>query len=302
MKFLRLFTLALLYFVQGAPYGFQVSCLPMILRQSGLSFTALGSMKLLFIPWVCKPLYAPIIERTYSKSWWLTRSMLALGMTCILAAWTTGPDTLTRISVLMFALNLFSAAQDVATDSLAVSILEPNELAAGNTVQVVAYKAGSVFAGGLLLWVEDISGWAGMFYGFGAIYFICIFLLFSLNLVQKARKSTTQPAQDPGPEVPSSPRQLFKEVLSCPGTGFILKFVCFYKLCERAEQTFSLFMIDKGVPLSQIAFWSTIMRTGSLLGSVYGGHVISSGRSSAKDIVSKFSFLRALPICVQLIL
>jgi len=38
-KWLRYGTLGLLYFVQGAPYGFQTACLPLILRQAGLSFT-----------------------------------------------------------------------------------------------------------------------------------------------------------------------------------------------------------------------------------------------------------------------
>lgn len=271
----------------------------MILRQHGLSFTALGSMKLLFLPWVCKPLYAPMIERTRTKYWWLTRSMLALGLTCLLAAWITGPDSLTAISVLMFALNLFSATQDVATDSLAVNILEPSELAAGNTIQVVAYKAGSVFAGGLLLWVEEITSWSGMFYAFAAIYFICIFLLsqFSLAAAKPARNEKSCGSH-------SDLRTMLKDVLSVPETGFVMGFVCFYKLCERAEQTFSLFMIDKGVPLSQIAFWSTIMRTGSLLGSVYGGHILSSDEDDRRprEIICKYSFLRSLPICLQLIL
>ncbi len=63
----RLSTLSLLYFVQGAPYGFQTSCLPVVLRSEGMSFSALGAMKLLFLPWVCKPLYAPLIERTRTK-------------------------------------------------------------------------------------------------------------------------------------------------------------------------------------------------------------------------------------------
>ena len=50
--------------MQGAPYGFQVGCLPLILRQSGLSFSSLGAMKLLFLPWILKPLYATVIEST----------------------------------------------------------------------------------------------------------------------------------------------------------------------------------------------------------------------------------------------
>ena len=71
VSFLKLGTLTALYFVQGAPYGFQAVCLPIILRSGGLSFTALGLMKLLFVPWICKPLYAPLIDRTFSKKWWL---------------------------------------------------------------------------------------------------------------------------------------------------------------------------------------------------------------------------------------
>ena len=51
-KWLRLSTLGLLYFVQGAPYGFQASSLPVMLRQEGVTFTQLGLMKMLFLPWV----------------------------------------------------------------------------------------------------------------------------------------------------------------------------------------------------------------------------------------------------------
>ena len=42
-RWLRYGTLGLLYFVQGAPYGFQTACLPLILRQAGLSFTGMLS-------------------------------------------------------------------------------------------------------------------------------------------------------------------------------------------------------------------------------------------------------------------
>ena len=57
--------------MQGAPYGFQAGCLPLLLRRDGLSFSALGGLKLLFLPWVCKPLYAPLVETTRTRAWWL---------------------------------------------------------------------------------------------------------------------------------------------------------------------------------------------------------------------------------------
>ena len=71
VSWLKLSILSILYFVQGAPYGFQSACLPILLRSQGSSFTSLGALKLLFLPWVCKPLYAPLIDRTKSRKWWL---------------------------------------------------------------------------------------------------------------------------------------------------------------------------------------------------------------------------------------
>ena len=71
VSFLKLSTLSILYFVQGAPYGFQSACLPIILRSQGSSYTTLGVLKLLFLPWVCKPLYAPLVDRTFNRKWWL---------------------------------------------------------------------------------------------------------------------------------------------------------------------------------------------------------------------------------------
>ena len=71
VSWLKLSILSILYFVQGAPYGFQSACLPILLRSQGLSYTSIGVLKLLFLPWVCKPLYAPYIEKTHTKKWWL---------------------------------------------------------------------------------------------------------------------------------------------------------------------------------------------------------------------------------------
>lgn len=310
-KWLRLSTLGLLYFVQGAPYGFQTACLPLILRQNGLSFTEIGVMKLLFLPWVCKPLYAPLVERWRTRNWWLTASMLALGVTCAVAGFTTSPTQLASLSLLMFILNFFSATQDIATDSLAVRVLEPEELGAGNTVQVVAYKAGSVFAGGLLLWIKDILHWSGMFLVFGSIYFVCVVLMNALGLVRRssaafdAKNKARMKASDPNllkADLSRSSGDVVSDVLSVKGTLFMMAFVLFYKLCERAEQTFTLFMVDKRVPTATLAMWSTVMRTISLLGSTRGGYILSrsSSPASPRSVLVFYTLLRSLPIACQL--
>lgn len=285
-KALRLGTLGLLYFVQGAPYGFQSSCLPIILRQKGLSFTQLGIMKLLFLPWVCKPMYAPLVDGTMTKQFWLVLSMLCLGITCVITGAFCSIENVASLSISLFLLNLFSAAQDIAVDSLAVRILESEEeLGIGNTIQVVSYKAGSIFAGGILLYLEHMLGWSGMFNVFASIYFICILLITRLNLVERSLPSDKPVAyKDPVVETCSSANisavnesrensalNAFVKLFDVNGTIWMVCFLMFYKLCERAEQTFSIYLVDKQVPTTKLAAWSTILKTFSLLGSTYAG-------------------------------
>ena len=97
--------------IQGAPYGFQTSCLPLLLRQDGLSFSSLSVMKLLFLPWVCKPLYSPLLERTLSRSTWLIVALATMAMTCLLASLTVNQADVTSLSIVLLLLNFASAAQ-----------------------------------------------------------------------------------------------------------------------------------------------------------------------------------------------
>ena len=97
--------------LQGAPYGFQTSCLPLLLRQAGLSFSSLSVMKLLFLPWVCKPLYSPLLERTLSRSTWLIVALATMAMTCLLASLTLNQADVTSLSLVLLLLNFASAAQ-----------------------------------------------------------------------------------------------------------------------------------------------------------------------------------------------
>ena len=77
-------------------------------------------------------------------------------------------------------------------------ILDDDELGAGNTVQVVAYKAGSVFAGGVLLLVRDAFGWSAMFNVFAAIYVVAVLLLSKVSIVERADGDKKTDSKDVG--------------------------------------------------------------------------------------------------------
>ena len=61
-------------------------------------------------------------------------SILVLGLTCLMAS-LTSMDTMSPILVVLLLLNTASAVQDICVDSLAIEILEPGELGAGNMIQ-----------------------------------------------------------------------------------------------------------------------------------------------------------------------
>ena len=61
--------------------------------------------------------------------------------------------------ILMFCAFLFSSSQDIATDALAVNLLEPNERGIGNAIQSGGNIFGAIIGGGGVLILLDRVGW-----------------------------------------------------------------------------------------------------------------------------------------------
>ena len=136
---------------------------------------------------------------------------------------------MTSLLIILFLLNLASAVQDICVDSLALEVQEPGELGAGNTIQVVAYKAGSVFAGALLLWVKEVGSWSLMWTSFSCLYLLCLLLILSLELGYKNKtKNNLKKAEDKSDKNSSEPSltinfllQNWKRLLEVPGQSQI---------------------------------------------------------------------------------
>jgi len=162
--------LTFLYFIQGLPYGVQVHFLPIYLRTRGMDLTTVGLLRLLQVPWMFKVLWAPLVDVYLSRSKWLLGSIMALAVSCLLSGFCP-PDGLGTSSVMiLFLWNVFASMQDVAVDSVAVMLLSEDELGAGNVGQVVGYKLGAAFAGGVLALLAGLTGWLGVCLALAAVY------------------------------------------------------------------------------------------------------------------------------------
>lgn len=160
--------LFVLYFCQGLPGGFLARALPAILRQEGLSLTAVGFAGALSLPWTLKVLWAPLVDRFghagfgRRKTWLVPAQAGLLAMTLVLAS-IEPRDGLWLVALAFLVLNVFAATQDVAVDGLATDLLRDRELAPGNAAQVSGFKLGNLVGGGVLLSVTAWVGWSGAF-------------------------------------------------------------------------------------------------------------------------------------------
>src|SRR6478736_5997567 len=175
----KLALLALLYFVQGLPFGFQATALPVLLRQEGVSLPAIGLLSLLSLPWSFKVFAAPLVDRFGIAAFgrrktWIVPLQGGLALSCFAAAAVVLPAGLHTLLALTFAMNLFAALMDIAVDGAAVDMLGPKDLGGGNAAQVVGYKAGLLTGGGLLVWASRHIGWHGLFMSMGTLVVVGI--------------------------------------------------------------------------------------------------------------------------------
>lgn len=73
------------------------------------------------------------------------------------------PSYLLTLFVTLLSINLFGATQDVATDGLAVHVLQDQKIHWGNTMQVVGSRLGFIVGGGAMLWALDQWTWQSTF-------------------------------------------------------------------------------------------------------------------------------------------
>jgi MFS transporter, PAT family, beta-lactamase induction signal transducer AmpG len=288
-----------LYFVQGLPFGFQATALPVYLRASGFSLTAVGFASALALPWMLKIFWAPLVDRFGSPEFgrrrsWIVPLHVLLAITAFAGAFAAGEERITLLLVVVFLMNLFAATMDIAVDGLAVDILELPELGRGNVAQVVGYKVGMLTGGGLLVWASGWIGWEGLFLAMGALTAAAL----SVSLLFRERYHRD-------PKAPASPLEhpslrsvlgLLRRSFRSPTALWLLLFVGSYKFGETMVDTlFKPFLFDAGFGREQIGLWvGTWGMLFSIAGSIAGGYAAT--RWPLLRAVAVAAALRVIPL------
>jgi MFS family permease len=272
----KIWLLSSLYVAQGIPFGFFTQALPVLLRDAGLSLKAISATSLLFLPWALKFLWAPFVDHTGTRRQWLLPLQLAAVIGALLLARLDLGHGYLLVLAAAFVFNLIAACQDIATDGLAVRVLDPRERGLANGIQVGAYRIGMILGGGLLLWVFARSDWHTTF--------LCMAVLLALTALPVLL--LREPARAEG-----TPRPSFGQMaagwlarLRQPGMLGFIALICFYKFGDSmVAALIGPFMNDAGLSKETIALIKGTVGSGaSLLGAAAGGwYAYRAGRRRA---------------------
>jgi MFS family permease len=291
----KLGLLGSLYLSQGLPFGFFTQALPALMRQRGLSLEAIGLGSLLVIPWALKFAWAPIVDRRFSRRWgrrrsWILPLQLAAVVAMCVLAWIDPEASLWWLIAGVFVTNMIAATQDVATDGLAVDLLEPHERGWGNGIQVAGYRVGMIVGGSALLVVFEAWGWGAAFW-IGA----AVLLVSSLPIAFHS--------EAPAPRQPDTARPVWDDVrtslrwfLDDPDGRRWLIVLGLYKAGDYVGTSMLRpFLVDRGLGLGAIGITlGAVGFAAGLLGAVVGGAWVA--RLGRRRALVGFGVLQALGV------
>ena len=248
---LILATLTTLYVLQGVLYGIQTQALPVMLRMSGASHTHIGCMHLVAFPWIVKSLWAPFVDCCASKSRCLSACLWGTSL-CLLGA---QMESRTLFLTAMFMLNLFSATTDMILCQIQMLTFAAGEIPRVSSLHIIGYKTGTLFGGGLLLWITAyLDETKEIFPVLSAVYLILgTGVLWSVSSVTNLRHAFDYR------NVTQSWAQV-RSIFKTPGSCWITGCVCVNKLTSYSSKTlFFMLLIDRGFSPSYIGIMSGII-------------------------------------------
>ena len=296
-----------LYFAQGIPFIF-INMVTMVL------FTQLGMSKAdatlytgwLYLPWVIKPFWGPIVDVLKTKRWWTVMMQLcvAIGLGAIAFtlplpkadAFAEGlPVTSYMLCLFFYFITAFcSATHDIASDGFYMLALDTNQQSMFVGIRSTFYRCASVFGQGGLVMIAgalqnatgDVAwGWKCTVIGL-SVFFFLVFLWHAFILPYPAADKPV------GGEGKKSVGDIVRGFIDSFGTFFkkpyvvlAILFMLLYRLPEaqvvKLCQVFLLAPVDEGgLGMSQMEVgfaYGVLAIVGLTIGGIIGGIVAANG-------------------------
>ena len=131
-----------LYFGQGVPYVVVMTLSVIMYKNLDISNTDIALYtSWLYLPWVIKPLWSPVVDMFRTKRFWIVTLQLLIGASLALVALTLPMPMFFQLTLAVFWLMAFSSAtHDIAADGFYMLALPQHEQAAFVGVRSTCYR------------------------------------------------------------------------------------------------------------------------------------------------------------------
>jgi PAT family beta-lactamase induction signal transducer AmpG len=270
----KLTWVAILYFAEGFPFGLLFDAFPVYFRTHGVSLADIGLMSLAGLPWTLKFLWAPAVDLWGRRRSWIVacQTLLAADLGMFLLLEPTQASGL--LWVLLVALAVFSATQDIAIDAYTIELLDEEEMGPANGVRVSTYRVALICAGGVFVALAGLTGWKVAFIT------AAILLAGSAMLSSQAPETTRRQLEQESwtvmvEQAVIGPLQRFWQR---PGIVYVMLFILTFKLGDMAlGPMVRPFWVDRHfTPLQIGAIPGTIGVVSTISGALLGGRLSKS--------------------------
>jgi len=142
-----------LYFAEGIPYIIIMTTSVIMFNKMGLSNSnnALYT-SWLYIPWVIKPLWSPLVDLFKTKKWWIITMQLLIGagFACI-ALFLPATNSIRYSLIFMWLIAFSSATHDIAADGFYMLALKEDKQAYFIGIRNTFYRIAMITGQGLLV-------------------------------------------------------------------------------------------------------------------------------------------------------
>jgi PAT family beta-lactamase induction signal transducer AmpG len=258
----RLFPwLGLTAFASGLPYALVNETAPVLYKAEGVDLKEIGLLSALAFAWILKVLLAPLVDRFGTRRRWMVGTQAGLALALLAMSFLPADHVPLGAWVLLAAVALLSATQDLSVDAYAVDSTPRDWLGPASGVRVTCYRVGLVVAGGTLVARAATLGWSGTWQLAAGL--LALLALASLALPSAPRLRATGPVWE----------QSLGSLLRRPSAAGFLLFVLLYKLGDRAMAPMTKpFLQDRGFTLAQLGdALAPLVIVSTLAGALLGG-------------------------------
>lgn len=142
-----------LYFSQGIPYVIVMTMSVVMYKRLGISNTDIALYtSWLYLPWVIKPLWSPLVDITRTKRFWVVAMQFLVALGLGLVAFSVRGSGFFQWSLFLFWIMAFaSATHDIAADGFYMLSLSKHEQAWWVGLRSTFYRTAMIVGSGLLV-------------------------------------------------------------------------------------------------------------------------------------------------------